>query len=91
MTTEVIQVIEAHYAGGHRVSLRFNDELCETIDLSTYLNYGPIFLPLSDPEYFKRFTLQHGTITWPNGADIAPEKLHEIALQINSQKKQNIP
>jgi hypothetical protein len=37
-----------------------------------------VFEPLRDPVYFARVELdaELGTISWPNGADIAPETLH---------------
>ena len=35
---------------------------------------------LKDVGYFQRFFLEVGTVTWPNGADIAPETLHEHAI-----------
>ena len=35
-----------------------------------------MFQPLKDPEYFANFTLDD-TLTWPNGADFAPEFLHD--------------
>jgi len=38
-----------------------------------------VFEPLRDPAYFARFFLEGGTIAWPNGADIAPESLHQRA------------
>ena len=50
----------------------------ETVDFSDWLE-GPIFEPLKDAAYFRRFFIEGGTVTWPNGADIAPETLHERA------------
>ncbi|HEX4954757.1 MAG TPA: hypothetical protein VF017_15300 [Thermoanaerobaculia bacterium] len=34
---------------------------------------------MKDSGYFARFFLDGGTVAWPNGADIAPETLHEAA------------
>jgi hypothetical protein len=35
---------------------------------------------LLDPEYFARVVLdtECGTVVWPNGADFAPEALHDL-------------
>ena len=43
------------------------------------VRHEPIFEPLRDPEYFCRFTLdpELETLVWPNGADFAPEFLHD--------------
>jgi len=69
-------VIRAEYRGGYRIHVTFNDNSQKTIDFSSWLE-GPVFEPLKDPEYFGRFFLDGGTVTWPNGADIAPETLYE--------------
>jgi hypothetical protein len=56
----------------------FNDGTCRRVDLSETL-WGPMFEPLRDPELFMaaRFDEELGTVTWPNGADLAPEFLYE--------------
>ena len=38
--------------------------------------YGPIFDELrQDPALFRAMSVAHGTLTWPNGADIDPDVL----------------
>jgi hypothetical protein len=68
-------VISAEYRGDYRIRLTFNDGRQKTLDFRPWLE-GPVFEPLTDLTYFKRFFIDGGTITWPNGADIAPETLY---------------
>jgi uncharacterized protein DUF2442 len=71
-------VVHAEYRGEFRIRLVFNDGVEGTIDFSDWLS-GPVFEPLRDPAYFAHFFIEGGTVAWPNGADIAPETLHERA------------
>jgi len=71
-------VVRAEYRGEYRIHLSFNDGTSGTVDFSGWL-HGPVFEPLKDPNYFARFFIDGGTVAWPNGADIAPETLHERA------------
>lgn len=73
-------VIEARYIEGHRVWLRFDDGACGEVDLSGELD-GPIFEPLKDVEFFRQFLVRYNTLSWRNGADFAPEFLHEMLSQ----------
>lgn len=72
-------LIEAVPLEKHEVHLRFADGLAADIDLSYLLDYGPVFEPLRDVEYFRelRITEFGDTIEWPNEADIAPETLYD--------------
>ena len=79
MNGELACVVEARSMGGHRVWLRFEDGLEGEVDLAGALR-GPIFEPLKDPAYFSGFLLDR-TLTWPNGADFAPESLHRRVLR----------
>jgi hypothetical protein len=71
-------VTRAEYRTEFKIHLVFDDGVESTIDFSPWLE-GPVFAPLKDVGYFQRFFLEGGTVTWPNGADIAPETLHELA------------
>ncbi len=76
----ILRVVEAEVCGHHLLRLAFNDATRKTVDVGPLLE-GPVFEPLRDPAYFARAELDRvcGTVTWPNGADFAPEALHELA------------
>lgn len=71
-----LHVLEARYVRDYVVSLKFSDGAVGEADLSAELD-GPIFGTLRDIEQFKRFSVARHTLTWPNGADFAPEFLRE--------------
>jgi hypothetical protein len=74
-----VRVLDARYLDGYRVWLRFDDGLEGEVELSGVLR-GQVFEPLKDPAYFANFTVDW-TLTWPNGADIAPESLYARVLK----------
>jgi hypothetical protein len=69
-------VIAAEYRHGYSIHVWFSDGTEKTIEFGDWLD-RPIFEPLRDPAYFRRFFIDGGTVAWPNGADIAPETLHD--------------
>ena len=72
------KVIDARHAGGYRVWLRFADGLSGEIDLEREL-WGPVFEPLKNVAEFAKLYAEPEckTVVWPNGADLAPEFLHD--------------
>jgi hypothetical protein len=70
-------VVEIEYKEGFVYHVVFDDGKRGDIDFSEYVGRGPVFEPLRDPPFFKKATIEGGTIAWPNGADIAPETLYE--------------
>jgi hypothetical protein len=70
-------VVEIKYKEGFIYHVVFDDGRRGDIDFSEYIGRGPVFEPLRDKTFFKKATVEGGTISWPNGADIAPERLYE--------------
>ena len=72
------RLIDANYTYEYRVWLKFDDGYQGEVDLEDEL-WGEVFEPLKKKEFFKTVTLDKelNTIVWENGADFAPEFLHE--------------
>jgi hypothetical protein len=77
----MLHVTAAKYVGGYRVWLSFSDGTSGEADLASSLT-GPVFDPLKDQNLFSQvaFDPEARTIVWPNGADLAPEYLHDLAV-----------
>jgi hypothetical protein len=76
----ILRILKAEVSGPYLLRLAFNDGTRKTVDIRPLLS-GPVFEPLRDPSYFARVELDSacGAVVWPNGADFAPEALHELA------------
>ena len=62
-----------------QLAVTFNDGANGTVDLSAMVQ-GPdagVFAALRDPAFFATAYLDCGAVTWPNGADLDPDWLHE--------------
>lgn len=71
-------VVNAKYEHEFLIRLRFSDGTEATIDFEEWLD-GPVFEPLRNRDFFRRFFIEAGALSWPNGADIAPETLYDRA------------
>lgn len=74
----ILHVKEAKYLHNYVIWIRFNDDIEGEVDLENELE-GEIFGSLKDKKKFQSFKVDPilQTIVWENGADIAPEFLHE--------------
>ena len=74
----ILHVKEAKYLHDYVIRVRFNDGIEGEVDLEDELE-GEVFGPLRDKRKFKSFKVDPilETIVWENGADFAPEFLHE--------------
>jgi hypothetical protein len=84
--SDLIVVTNANYVKDKVIDLVFSDGMSASVDFQPWIDKFPFFAPLKDNEYFRNFKLDGWTVVWPNGADIAPETLHAIAVgQATSQ------
>lgn len=76
----MLHVVSVRHVRDHVLWLRFDDGSEGEVDLREELE-GPVFAPLRDPAVFRQVTIdpELRTVTWPNGADFAPEFLRELA------------
>ena len=71
------RVIRVKPLPAYRLLVEFADGVKGEVDLSQRL-FGPVFEPLKDPKFFAQAGIdEFGVICWPNGADLAPDALHE--------------
>jgi hypothetical protein len=78
----MLELTAAEYVAEYKIHLCFNNGESGIIDLKDSL-WGPMFEPLKNIEFFKRFRLSDvlHTLCWENDADFAPEYLLEKMLE----------
>lgn len=78
----LLKIDRAEYLGNYRFRLSFNDGRTGTADIRPLLDDAPqtVFAPLADESFVRRFTLEHGTLCWPNELDVAPEYFYFLAF-----------
>jgi hypothetical protein len=71
------RVVEIKTLDDYKLWVRFQDGKSGSVDLSGEL-WGPMFEPLKDKKFFGKAEIhpELATVTWPNGADLAPEFLY---------------
>ncbi|HYM54020.1 MAG TPA: DUF2442 domain-containing protein [Solirubrobacteraceae bacterium] len=86
LVEQLHDVTSVEVIGEHRLHLAFDDGTVGEVDFSER-EWRGVFEPLRDPDYFARVTVdpEAGTITWPNGVDMAPEPLYAEASRSRSR------
>ena len=71
------------------VELTFADRSRGSVDLSRWIvNSKGVFAALRDPAVFNQVAVDQeaGTIVWPNGADLDPDVLYELAHEVRTSR-----
>lgn len=73
-----LHVVKAKFIKDYVIQVEFNNGVSGEVDLKNELD-GEMFEPLRNRKLFKSFKVDPilHTIVWPNGADLAPEFLHD--------------
>src|ERR1017187_2135373 len=74
MPQKLPRIIGLEFLGDFRARLAFSDGFAGTLDLQPVI-VGELFQPLKDAAIFRQATIQHGTLVWPNDADLCPDVL----------------
>jgi hypothetical protein len=72
--SRINRITAVNVVGDTQVELQFEDGFFGRVDLGPAL-WGPVFVPLKDPAYFRQVRLEDDTIRWPNEADFCPDVL----------------
>jgi len=75
----IIHVTNVKVVGAHSLDLTFDNGVRKRVNLRPEL-YGPVFEPLRDSSYFAKAYVDSDsrTVSWPNGADFAPDFLYQL-------------
>jgi len=76
-------VRDVAYVSDYKLLLTFDDDSVRLVDLAGELE-GEIFEPLKDINYFRmvRVNPDLDTIVWDNGADMSPDFLYKLGVQV---------
>ena len=79
-------VRDVTYVSDYKLLLSFDDGSERLVDLGKELD-GEIFEPLKDIDYFKtvRVNPDLATIVWDNGADMCPDFLYKMGVQVSQR------
>ena len=86
MTHPIHRVRSFKIEATHTLRVRFDDETEQLVDFRPVLA-GELFGPLRDLAIFNQVRVdpEVHTLIWPNGADFAPEALHELETEATAE------
>lgn len=86
----MLRVSKVKYLHDYSLQVAFNDGKIKTVDLGDLVRWGGYyFAPLRDIEKFKNVSMDDlkYSICWTNGADLSPNTLYELGVEVKKQSK----
>lgn len=79
---KLVPVTGVEVIGDHRLRLTFKDGTVGDVSF-TDREWRGVSEPLADPAFFAQVRVdpEARTVAWPNGYDMAPERLYELAAE----------
>ena len=75
------RVILVEALADRRLKVQFLDGTAGEVDLRAFLDaskvVGTLFEALRDVDTFERVRIELGVVSWPNGADLAPDAMYD--------------
>jgi hypothetical protein len=84
-------IVDLRALGGHRLFIRFDDDLQGELDFATFVRFDGALEPLNDPARFAEAFADLGTVCWPNDLDLAPEVLYEKLRDVRRAIEESKP
>ncbi len=86
-----MRVKKFEYFNAYKLKLLFSDKKTKIVDIEPIIKKSKgLFHPLKDIEYFKKVSLDDSeypmSICWPNGADICPDYLYELGVDVEEKE-----
>jgi len=77
----LLHVVSLEILPDYKVLLGFDNNEKRVFDYKPHINTG-VFKKLKNPVYFKRASINGGTVAWDGNLDFAPEFLYENGLPV---------
>ena len=87
-----MRIKKVEYFNEYKLKILFSDKKTKIVDIEPIIKKSKgLFHPLKKMEYFKRVSLDDEkyplSICWPNGADLCPDVLYEMGVEIKGSAK----
>ena len=75
----MIEITSVQPSQNFQLVVGFNTGEVRRFDMRPYLGY-PVYRRLENPGFFSLAKVAYGTVTWPDGIDIAPETVYHESI-----------